>query len=158
MAEEKLRYPVGRFEAPVTFEPDKVDIWISTLESLPAHVEKEMIRIGADGMDLSYRPGGWTARQVFHHIVDSHINSYVRFKLALTEDNPVIKPYMEELWAELPDSYLFPVEGSVELLRSLHARWVFLLKTLTPDQYTRKLFHPQSGKTMSLFELLALYD
>jgi hypothetical protein len=157
MNDEHLRYPVGRFVPPAGLDPADITAWIATIEQLPELVEKEYARIGDKNLDLHYRPGGWTARQVFHHIVDSHVNSYIRFKLALTEDNPVIKPYYEERWAMLPDSTGFPVKGSIDLLRTLHARWVYVLKSITPEQYSRKLFHPQSGKTMDLNELLALY-
>jgi uncharacterized damage-inducible protein DinB len=107
-------------------------------------------------LDTPYRSGGWTVRQVVHHVPDSHLNSYVRFKLALTEDNPTIKPYEEGRWAELSDSNSTPVEVSLTLLESLHDRWVRLLRSLTPEQWKRTFRHPELGE-MTLEKTLALY-
>lgn len=155
---DTLRYPVGKFTIPQLPRADLIKSWIGTLESLPDLLQAELDRFDPVMLDSSYRPGGWTGRQVFHHITDSHINSYVRFKLALTEENPVIKPYDEVRWAMLPDSALFPVQGSVDLLRLLHARWVVLLRSMTDQQFDRTFYHPDSKKTITLFEALGMYD
>jgi hypothetical protein len=140
------RYPVGRFVKPETITPDDRHGAIATLAELP-----EMLRNAVDGLDTAqlstpYREGGWTVRQVVHHVADSHINAYVRLRLALTEDWPTIKPYDEAAWARLRD-VAGPVEWSLELVESLHARWVMLLQSLSEEQWQRGYRHPESGTT-----------
>jgi uncharacterized damage-inducible protein DinB len=138
------RYPVGKFAAPATITPDDRSIALAELAVLP-----EQLRNAVDGLDAAqlntpYREGGWTVRQLVHHIADSHMNAFVRIRLALTEDWPVIKPYDEKAWATLHDSAA-PVEWSLELVESLHARWVMLLQSLKDPQWIRGYKHPESG-------------
>ncbi len=109
-------------------------------------------------LDSCYRPGGWTRRQVIHHCADSHINSFIRFKLALTEDNPTIKPYKEELWAELSDSKHLSITSSLLILEGVHYRWAYLLESMNESDYLKTFFHPESQKTMRLDTTLAMYD
>jgi uncharacterized damage-inducible protein DinB len=140
------RYPVGRFTAPSTISPDERTDAIATLAELP-----EQLRNAVDGLSFAqlstpYREGGWTLRQLVHHVADSHMNALVRVKLALTEDWPTIKPYDEKAWAMLHD-VAAPVEWSLELVESLHARWVMLLQSLTEEQWHRGYNHPEGGKT-----------
>ena len=140
------RYPVGRFTAPSIISPDERTDAIATLAELP-----EQLRNAVDGLSFAqlstpYREGGWTLRQLVHHVADSHMNALVRVKLALTEDWPTIKPYDEKAWAMLHD-VAAPVEWSLELVESLHARWVMLLQSLTEEQWHRGYNHPEGGKT-----------
>jgi DinB superfamily len=158
MDHEHLRFPVGRFTMPDMINAGMKTEWIQSIESFPDSLEAEVNRISVNLLDSRYRPDGWTARQVIHHLADSHMNAYIRFKLALTEDNPTIKPYKEEKWAELQDSVLFPVSGSVALLRLLHQRWAVLLKTMSDADFGRTYYHPESKKTFTLLQALAMYD
>jgi DinB superfamily len=140
------RYPIGKFEKPETITPDDRLNAIATLAELP-----EQLRNAVDGMDTAelntpYREGGWTVRQLVHHIADSHMNAFIRVRLALTEDWPTIKPYDERAWATLHDS-LAPMEWSLEIIESLHARWVMLLQSLDDQQWQRGFRHPENGPT-----------
>ena len=140
------RYPIGKFEKPETITPDDRLNAIATLAELP-----EQLRNAVDGMDTAelntpYREGGWTVRQLVHHIADSHMNAFIRVRLALTEDWPTIKPYDEKAWATLHDS-LAPMEWSLEIIESLHARWVMLLQSLDDQQWQRGFRHPENGPT-----------
>ncbi|MGE5702914.1 MAG: YfiT family bacillithiol transferase [Clostridia bacterium] len=141
-----LRYPIGRFhhEGEVTVE--QLQAAIQEITALPELLYKAVHGLTPDQMETPYRPGGWTLGQVVHHLADSHMNSMIRFKLALTEDEPTIKPYAEDKWALLPDSKTANVELSLQLLPSLHARWVLLLQSLSPAQLSRTFHHPDSGK------------
>ena len=148
-----LKYPIGKPDlnaAPPLAES------IDQIAALPEQIRGAIAKLGAARLDTPYREGGWTARQVVHHLVDSHINSYVRFRLALTEDTPTIKPYKEALWAELEDARSAPVELSLDLLDALHRRWVVLLRTLTPADFERAFLHPERG-TMTLAHNVHLY-
>lgn len=140
-----LRYPIGRFahDGPVT-DADLAR-WIEQLAVLPDQMREAVGGLTEAQLDTRYRPGGWTLRQVVHHVPDSHLNSYVRFKWALTEDEPTIKPYDEQGWAELGDYRTVPVATSLDFLALLHARWVALLRTLTREQWARRFVHPVSG-------------
>lgn len=151
------RFPVGKFEWPATITKDDRDNWIATLEALPAVFRKAVDGLTPDQLDTPYRDGGWTVRQVVHHVPDSHMNSYIRFKLALTEHEPTIKPYDEAAWAMLADSSSVPVETSLCLLACLHERWVAVLKAMTDADWQRKFTHPELGK-VRLDNVLALYD
>ena len=141
-----LRYPIGRFEhdGPVT-DSDR-ERWIAEVEALPEQMRRAVEGLSDAQLDTPYRPGGWTIRQVVHHVPDSHVNSYVRFKWALTEDEPVIKAYDEVGWANLAD-YRAPVGPSLDFLAALHAKWVRLLRTMTDEQWARRFVHPESGPT-----------
>ncbi|HEX9641338.1 MAG TPA: putative metal-dependent hydrolase, partial [Candidatus Krumholzibacteria bacterium] len=127
---DDLRYPIGRFHAPSTSEPAQRDEWIEQIADAPSEMKRVVVGLAAERLDTPYRPEGWTVRQVIHHVADSHVNAYCRFRIALTEDEPTIRAYEQARWAELPDAHDGPVEASLELLAALHARWVALLRTL----------------------------
>jgi hypothetical protein len=129
---------------------------ISVIEAAPANLRRAVAGLTREQLETPYRPGGWTVSQVVHHVPESHMNAYIRFKLALTEDNPVIKPYMEDRWAELEDNRTTPIEVSLTLLEKLHQRWVNLLHSITNDQWSRTFQHPELG-TMTLETTLAMY-
>ena len=139
-----LAYPIGRFDLKAPFSIEDRTAAIQDIATLPARLVAAVNGLSDAQIDTPYRPGGWTVRQVAHHVPDSHLNAYTRFKLALTENEPLIKTYQEHLWAELPDSRL-PVEPSLRLLDSLHVRWTALLRDLTEDQWQRRLRHPELG-------------
>lgn len=150
------RYPIGRFsfEGPLT-ENQKAK-FLDEIEQTPARLKAAVQGLSGLQLDTPYREGGWTVRQVVHHVPDSHMNSYVRFKLALTEEEPAIRPYMENLWAELPEAKTAPVELSLALLENLHKRWMLMLRSITPSQWKRAFRHPEIG-LISLEKNLALY-
>jgi uncharacterized damage-inducible protein DinB len=150
------RYPIGKFNSPSTVTESDRKLYIDEIESAPAHLRAAIAGLTAAQLSTPYREGGWTVRQLVHHVPDSHMNAYVRFKLALTEDEPTIKPYEEARWAELPDSETVPVETSLVLLDSLHKRWVPLLRSISAADWSRKFRHPERG-TMTLDQNLALY-
>jgi uncharacterized damage-inducible protein DinB len=139
-----LRYPVGRFVRPESVTPADRSFAIEALAELPSQLRNAVDDLDRDQLDTPYREGGWTVRQLVHHIADSHMNSVIRVRLALTEDWPTIKPYDEKAWAMLHD-YAGPVEWSLELIESLHARWVMLLQSLLEDQWQCGFKHPQTG-------------
>jgi hypothetical protein len=151
-----LRYPIGKFsyEGPSTEEQKQK--YINDIEQAPANLRAAVKGLSDQQLDTPYRPDGWTLRQVAHHVPDSHLNAYVRFKLALTEDAPTIKPYAEDLWAQLADTQTTPVEVSLTLLDSLHTRWVRLLRSLKVEDWRRTFRHPQLGE-VSLEKNLVLY-
>jgi uncharacterized damage-inducible protein DinB len=151
-----LRYPIGKFhfDGPLTEEQKQTSL--DDVASTPARLRAAVKGLSEAQLDTPYRPGGWSVRQVVHHVPDSHLNAYVRFKLALTEDDPTIKPYAEDRWAELADTKLTPVEVSLTMLDSLHDRWMRLLRSLTPEDWKRTFRHPELG-SMTLEKTLALY-
>lgn len=151
------RYPVGKFtySNPPTDEQRKQ--MIDEIEQAPARLRAAVQDLSPQQLDTPYREGGWTVRQVAHHVPESHMNAYIRFNLALTEDEPTIKPYAEDRWAELPDVKSTPVEVSLALLDSLHDRWVRLLRAMKPDEWKRTFRHPELG-IMPLEKNLALYS
>jgi len=151
-----LSYPIGRFERPTSSGSAERASRIANLAALPANLRSAVRGLTEAQIDSPYRPGGWTVRQLVHHVADSHMNGYMRVKLALTEQNPVIKPYAEGAWAELPDSRL-PIELSLGILDGVHARLDALLRSLTPEQFARPFLHPASGpQTIDVW--CALYD
>ena len=150
-----LRYPAGRFQAPPSITAEDRERYIAELEHLVEGLRAATAGLNDSQLDTPYRDGGWTIRQVIHHLADSHMNSFVRFKLAMTEESPTIKPYDEAAWAELADSKL-PVDLSLFLLDGLHRRWVALLRSMSPGDYQRTFTHPERG-TMRLDMNLALY-
>ena len=139
-----LRYPIGQFSPSGPVTRDQVDAWTDDIAALPADLRRTAATLTDNQLDTPYRPGGWTVRQVVHHLPDSHMNSLVRFKWALTEDRPVIKPYDEKGWAALPDVRA-PIAPSLDLLDALHRRWVDLLRGLSWPQLQREFVHPESG-------------
>ena len=151
-----LRFPIGKFTYDGHLTEDQQRGLLDDVAQTPANLRAVVKGLSQAQLDTRYRPGGWTIRQVVHHVPDSHLNSYVRFKLALTEDEPTIKPYAEDRWAELPDTKATPIEISLTLLESLHDRWVRLLRSLTPEEWKRTFRHPDLG-AMTLEKTLALY-
>jgi uncharacterized damage-inducible protein DinB len=151
-----LRYPIGKAEIQSDLDPEQRRELISRIERTPDRLREAIAGLNAEQLDTPYRPGGWTVRQLVHHVPDSHLNAYVRFKLTLTEDEPAIKTYDEGRWAELPDSRSVPVEVSLALLENLHRRWVALLRALPAADFQKTLKHPERGP-MTLDQLLSLY-
>lgn len=145
--QNRLRYPIGNFDRTRAITNNDVQQFVQDIKALPRLLRQAVHELNEEQLDTPYRPGGWTVRQVVHHLADSHINSYVRFKLALTEKDPVIKPYDEGLWAELSDGKQEAVEVSLVLIETLHRRWVTLLNSLTEAEWQRCFVHPESGKT-----------
>ena len=150
------RFPLGKFHYEGTPSEEQRANFIAEIEQVPAAIGSAIKHLSAQQLDTPYRDGGWTVRQVVHHVPDSHLNAYVRFKLALTEDEPTIKPYAEDRWAKLDDTRSTPVEVSLALLENLHLRWVRLLRSLTPEDWKRTFKHPELG-AVALEKNLALY-
>lgn len=156
-SELDLRYPVGKFRRPATpLTAADRDACIHELETLPAQLSAAVAGLSEEQLDVAYRPGGWTLRQVVNHVADSHMNSYVRLRWALTEESPLIKAYDEKAWAELVDAKTGPIALSLSLLEALHTRWVILLRSMDDSAFAKTLQHPQNGE-MRLDTLLALY-
>jgi uncharacterized damage-inducible protein DinB len=152
-----LRYPIGPFRFEGDSGPERRALWIDQIAEAPAHLRAAVSGLIPDQLDTPYRDQGWTVRQVVHHLPDSHLNAYTRVKLALTEDEPTIKPYDQERWAELPDAKTAPIEPSLTLLECLHRRGVLLLRSLTPAEFRRRFHHPEQDRSMGLDEVLAHY-
>jgi uncharacterized damage-inducible protein DinB len=156
--DESLSYPTGRFQRPSRpLEIGERRKMIDAIERAPSEIRAAIDGLSDAQLDTPYRPGGWTVRQVVHHVPDSHMNAFIRFKLALTEEVPTIKPYDEAAWAKLPDARDTPTETSMTLLTSLHERWVGLLRSMSPNDFGRKLNHPDWDAPLSLDTMLALY-
>lgn len=158
MADDRhLRYPIGAFDADQPFDPGRVAAWIDAIAHFPPSLSA--VCTGLDDADLErrYRPGGWTVRQVIHHIGDSHLNSYIRFKWALSETTPVIKAYDERRWAELPDIPVLPVATSLDFIEALHRKWTVLLRALDGGDLQRCFVHPESGETVPLWRNIGIY-
>jgi uncharacterized damage-inducible protein DinB len=150
------RYPIGRMQLPPSFTPEWRRDSIEVIALTPARFREAVRGLGDEQLSTPYRAGGWTVRQLVHHLPDSHLNAYTRLKLALTEDAPTIKPYDEARWADLADSSTVPTEVSLALLDSLHTRWVALLRSMSPADFQREYTHPETGKH-TLDHLLAIY-
>jgi uncharacterized damage-inducible protein DinB len=151
-----LRYPIGKFTYDGPATPEKKQELLNQIEQAPGRLRAAIKGLSQQQLDTPYRPEGWTVRQVVHHVPDSHLNAYVRFKLALTEEAPTIKPYAEDKWAKLADTPATPVDVSLTLLDSLHDRWIRLLHSLQPADWKRTFRHPDLG-VMDLEKTLALY-
>jgi uncharacterized damage-inducible protein DinB len=150
------RFPIGPFTEDKAVTPAKRAAWIAQIAEAPAVFRSLVAALPESALDTRYREGGWTVRQVVHHVFDSHANAYVRFRLGLTEDVPRIKAYNEAAWAELPDAKTGPVEMSLVLLEALHRRWVALLESMTEEQFRREIDHPESGR-QPLDRVLQIY-
>jgi uncharacterized damage-inducible protein DinB len=150
------RYPIGKFsfEGPLTADQKKQ--YLNDIEQTPGRLRTAVRGLSEQQLNTPYRDGGWTVRQLTHHVPDSHMNAYIRFKLALTEDEPTIRPYMEDRWAELPESKEAPIEVSLALLDSLHQRWTLVLRNISNADWKRTFRHPEMG-LLSLEKTLALY-
>ena len=153
---EDLRYPIGKYE-PKPFSQKQLEEWLIDIQFLPQHLENAVTNLDEHQLNTPYRPGGWTVRQLLHHVADSHANAYIRFKLGLTEDNPTIKPYDEEAWAKLIDTAVVPINVSLTLLHALHTRWIEILKAIELEQWERTVVHPEHGRQMTLWFLLGMY-
>lgn len=157
VATQDLRYPIGTYE-PQAFSIEKKVEWLAEIKFLPLALENAILNLDEQQLHTPYREDGWTVHQLVHHVADSHMNAYIRFKLALTEENPTIKTYEEKSWAELNDVKKLPVNISLTLLHALHARWYEALKYVTDDEWNnRTIFHPAHKKTLRLWNLLGLY-
>jgi len=150
------RYPIGKYE-PQPFSEKQKEEWLNDLKFLPEELERAINNLDAFQLSTPYREGGWQVKQLVHHIADSHMNAYIRFKLGLTEDTPVIKPYEEKEWAKLADNETVPVNVSITLLHALHQRWYATIKDLTQDEFERTVVHPEHGRKMTLWFLLGMY-
>jgi len=157
MTDEQLRYPIGKFTVPESYPTESINQWRNDIKELPVLIKGAVKGLTDEQLETPYRPGGWTIRQVVHHVADSHTNSIIRFKWAMTEDNPTIKAYHEDLWAKLGD-YILPLEPSLIMLEGIHARLTALFDGFSDDDWNRTFIHPESGATISLKRNLALYS
>jgi hypothetical protein len=155
-SDDALRYPIGKFAAQETYTPAEIKLNIGRIESLPAKIEEIAKSLSARQLETPYRQEGWTARQVLHHISDSHLNAYIRTKWTLTEETPLIKAYEEKDWALTPETKFDPAI-SITLLKALHAKWTALLYTLSADELQRAFVHPETKKEVKLERQIALY-
>ncbi len=154
---EHLKYPIGRYQKPDAATPELTEGWMKILEVLPSWMDACIENLDEKQLQVPYRDGGWTIQQVVHHVADSHMNAYIRLKLALTEDNPTVKPYDENAWAALQDVQLVPVNISVTMLHTMHRRMVVLLRNMKPEDWERTYFHPEHKRNIPLWEMVALY-
>ena len=152
---ENLSYPIGKFDKNFEFTTETQQKFTDDISELPNKVKEAIENLNDEQLDTPYRPGGWTVRQTVHHIADSHFNALIRFKLALTEDTPTIRPYYEDRWAELADNFL-PIESSLKIIEGLHLRWTTLLHSMSEDDFQKKLIHPETGE-WTLGKMLGLY-
>ena len=151
------RYPIGKYQ-PQAYSDQQLKQWLSDIKFLPGLLENSILNLDEQQMNTPYREGGWTIKQVVHHVADSHMNAYMRFKLALTEDVPTIKPYKENLWAELKDYENIPANMSLTLLHALHARWYEVLRNMSREDWEKTIFHPEHKKEISLWYMLGMYS
>lgn len=154
---ERLKYPVGKFKTPSTIDKLQIENWINTIEKFPEKLKQEVKNLTEQDLEKTYRPNGWTIRQIVNHCADSHMNSFIRFKLAMTENEPTIKPYFENFWAELSDSKHFPIESSIKILQGLHERWTNLLKNLSKSDLEKQFKHPETNEFLNLKTNIGIY-
>ena len=154
---EKLRFPIGEFKKPDAISKVDLEEWKLVILSFPDKLEAEIDELKDSELAWIYRPNGWSIKQVVHHCADSHMNAFIRFKLAITEDSPQIKPYMESLWAEMEDVIAQPVKDSLMILSGVHSRWNSVMKAMTVEQLKREFIHPEHGRRFSLEECIGLY-
>jgi len=153
---DTLRYPIGKFTFPEATTPEQRAAWIREVAEVPAKLRSAVTGLTQEQIETPYRPDGWTVRQVIHHVPESHLNAYLRFKLALTEYEPSIKTYKEDMWARLADTAQTPVEVSLQMLSTIHTRWVAILQAMDSSDFARTLRHPEIG-VLDLNRMLALY-
>lgn len=153
---EQLQYPIGNFVLPETYTKEAISVWVNEISALPDEFISHANSLSEKQLDTPYRPDGWTGRQVIHHVADSHMNALIRVKLALTEDTPMVKPYVEALWSEQVD-YKMPIESSLAMIRGIHAHLSELFKHMTDEDYLREFTHPQYNYTRPIAYLCALY-
>lgn len=155
--QQKLKYPIGQFDCPKPILKEHIESWISILEHFPTRLENLVRNLSDEQLDTQYRPDGWTIRQVVHHVSDSHHHSYSRFKWTLTEDEPVIKAYYEARWAALKDSKMAPIQMSINHLKAIHFKLVYLLKTLSEDDLNKYFIHPETNDKVVLKKNIGIY-
>lgn len=155
---EELKYPIGKFKLSADYDETRRAEMIANIKSFPQRLTGVVMELDEAQLDTQYRPEGWTVRQVVHHLADSHINSYVRFRWTLTEDTPSIKAYDEKSWAELPDAKSSPIKFSLNLLKATHARWTLLMERMSDEDFDRELSHPDWRKNLSLNDMVQLYS
>lgn len=153
---EDLRYPIGKYE-PKPYSEEQKEEWLADIRFLPQAIETAVQNLNEDQLQTPYRDGGWTVHQVVHHVADSHINAYCRFKLGYTENAPTIRPYEEALWAKTSDVKNLPINISITLLHALHSRWHEFLKSFATEDYNRTIYHPEHKKELTLWHLLGMY-
>ena len=155
---ESLKYPIGKFQKPAALtQQDRIEL-IKSIRKLPKRLTKTVQYLSEEQLNTPYRPGGWTVAQVVHHLADSHVNSYIRFKWTLTEDTPMIKAYDEKLWSETPDAESTDIKCSLQLIKGLHKRWTRVLTNMTEHDHALELSHPEWSSNLSLDTMLALYS
>jgi hypothetical protein len=157
MTLEELKYPIGRYAPPQEITPKQVNLWIKDLSRFPEQIAAITNGLNDDSLAIQYRPDGWNVRQIVHHLADSHINAYTRFHLTLTEEKPIIRPYFEDRWAELKDGKSGDILLSITLLKAIHERLVFLLKSLPFSDFDRTYIHPETQKEYTMGYLLGNY-
>ena len=155
--DEQLKYPIGKASIPTQITEVYIQGWISIIEHHPAKISQIVASLSDNQLDTPYRENGWTIRQVVHHLGDSHTNSYIRFKWALTEFKPIIKAYHEDRWAELSDTKYAPIQISLDYLKALHAKWVYLLKSISEDDLKKCFVHPETKEEVSLEKNIGIY-
>ena len=154
---EKFRYPIGRFDANQDLNEANFAIWMEVIADFPNQIEKVVSDLSVEQLSTPYRPGGWTVAQLVHHVADSHLNSYIRFKWTMTEDSPAIKAYDQREWAKLADATSTDLSSSILILRGIHARWATLLHSLSIEDFQRELSHPDWDRNLTLGLMLSLY-
>lgn len=154
---ESLKFPIGKFKKPNFISENEIKPWIKVIENFPDKIIKITNNLSIIELNWKYRPQGWTIKQVVHHCADSHMNSFIRFKLTLTEENPIIKPYEEAKWAELSDGNSDTIHSSIQIIVGVHSRWTLLLKSLSEKDLQKKFIHPENNKMYSLEEVIGIY-
>lgn len=153
----QLRFPIGEFVKPATLSSEELQLWIKDIAAFPAKVKEIVGNASPEALKWSYRPEGWNTLELVHHCADSHMNSFIRFKLSLTEDKPIIKPYNEAIWATLPDVTSMELNSSLLILEGLHARWTTLLRSISKTDLNKVFVHPEHGKEFSIEENIGVY-
>ena len=154
---QKLKYPVGEYVPNTNPNVNTLESWIQTIELFPQKIRTITSDLPIEKLQWKYRPGGWMIKQVVHHCAESHMNAVIRFKLALTEDKPTIRPYFEDRWTELPDDLGDDLDNSIQLLEALHRKWILIIKNMTDEQLQREFIHPEHGRTFILTETIGNY-
>jgi len=154
---DPLKFPIGPYAKPAGYSPEAVAAAIDVLEALPGKVLEVVAKVSGADWQRTYRPGGWAVRQVLSHLVDANVNNYTRFKFALTEENPAIKPYLEEGWSSLPDAMDGDVGPTLDLLSAIHAKWAQCLRSMGEAEFRRTFFHPRMDRAVPLFEAVGMY-
>ena len=153
---DKLQYPIGKY-AEQPFSDKQLQEWLDDIRFLPENLEHAVLNLDEAQLETPYRDGGWTVKQLVHHVADSHMNAYIRFKLGLSEENPSIKPYNQDAWAQMPDTKNLPINLSLTILHALHRRWYEIQRNITAEQWNRTVVHPEYNKQMTLWYLLGMY-